>query len=195
MDQILQWDQALFHLINTQWHADWLDVLAPLWRDKRFWIPLYLLLAGFAVWKFRLRGLWFILGLALTAGLSDTLSSRVVKPAVARLRPCNAPEANANVRLLVHCGSGYSFTSSHAANHFAVAAFIFTTLGYLHRRARWLWWCWAASIAYAQVYVGVHYPADVAAGALLGAGVGFLTAGLYLRLGKTSIPQKTGGQA
>ncbi len=189
MEQILHWDQELFQVLNGQWQASWLDILAPLWRDKRFWIPLYFFLAGFSIWKFRLRGVWFILALALTAGVSDTLSSRVVKPAVVRLRPCNDPELKSEVRLLVHCGSGYSFTSSHAANHFAFAAFVFCTLGFLHRRARWLWWIWAASIAYAQVYVGVHYPADIAGGAVLGMAVGFLAAGLYLRLPKIAIPQ------
>ncbi len=187
LEQIIQWDQALFHLLNGQWQSPVLDWLAPWWRDKRFWIPLYVFIAGFAVWKFRIKGLWLILALGLTVGISDTLSSRVVKPAVARLRPCNTPELKPGVHLLVHCGSGYSFTSSHAANHFAFAAFIFSTLGVLHRRLRWLWWIWAASVAYAQVYVGVHYPADIIGGALLGAGVGFLVSGLYLRRRNISI--------
>lgn len=181
MEQLLQWDQDLFQLINGVWRSALLDFLAPLWRDKRFWIPLYLVLAGYAVWKFRAKAVWFLLLLVIAVGISDTLSSRVVKPAVARIRPCNDAEMQADVQLLVHCGSGYSFTSSHAANHFAVAAYLFMTLGILHRRARWLWWLWAASVAYAQVYVGVHYPGDIFGGALLGTGVGFLIAGLYLR--------------
>jgi len=187
MEQLLHWDQELFQLLNGEWRSAVLDFLAPLWRDRRFWIPLYLLLASFAIWKFKFKGLWFILALVLAVGLSDTLSSRVVKPAVARLRPCNTPELRADVHLLVHCGSGYSFTSSHAANHFAFAAFVYMTFGALYRRARWLWWIWAASIAYAQVYVGVHYPADIAGGALLGAGIGYLMARLYLRQRKISI--------
>jgi undecaprenyl-diphosphatase len=37
-----------------------------------------------------------------------------------------------------------------------------------------LWWAWAASIAYAQVYVGVHYPLDVLMGAGLGTALGML---------------------
>jgi membrane-associated phospholipid phosphatase len=181
MEQLLQWDQDVFQLINGAWRSPVLDFLAPLWRDKRFWIPLYLALAGYSVWKFRAKAVLFLLVSGLTVGISDTLSSRVVKPAVARLRPCNDLAMQPDVHLSVHCGSGYSFTSSHAANHFAVAAWLFTTLGMLHRRVRWLWWLWAASIAYAQVYVGVHYPGDVLGGAVLGMGVGFLSAGLYLR--------------
>lgn len=194
LETILHWDQQLFELLNGQWQSPLLDWLAPLWRDKRFWIPLYLLIAVFALHRYRMRGLYFLLALALTAGISDTLSSRVVKPSVQRLRPCNNPELRNDVHLLVHCGSGYSFTSSHAANHFAVAAFLFFTLGTLHRRGRGLWWLWAASIAYAQVYVGVHYPADILAGALLGTAIGYLTGRLYLRLPNLSIASMTTNQ-
>ncbi len=178
-EQLIHLDQALFQLFNGQWQHPWVDALAPLWRDKRFWIPLYLALAGWAVWRFRWRGLYWLLALALTVAVSDTLSSRVIKPLVARVRPCRTPELQADLHLLVHCGSGYSFTSSHAANHFAVAAFLFATIGLWHRRMRWLWWLWAASIAYAQVYVGVHYPGDVLAGALLGSLTGWALARAY----------------
>lgn len=187
LETILHWDQQLFELINGRWQAPLLDQLAPLWRDKRFWIPLYLLLSFFVIRNYRKQGLYFLLALGLTAGVSDLASSRVVKPAVQRLRPCNNPDLRADVHLLVHCGSGYSFTSSHAANHFAVAAFLFFTWGTLHRRGRGLWWWWAASIAYAQVYVGVHYPADILAGALLGTAIGYFSSRLYLRLPNLSI--------
>ena len=33
---------------------------------------------------------------------------------------------------------------------------------------------WADLVSYSRIYTGVHYPADVVAGALLGASVGFL---------------------
>ncbi|HRJ15546.1 MAG TPA: phosphatase PAP2 family protein [Saprospiraceae bacterium] len=187
LETIQHWDQQVFELLNGQWQSPLLDWLAPLWRDKRFWIPLYLLLSIFVVRTYRKRGLYFLLALGLTAGISDVASSRIVKPSVQRLRPCNNPELRDDVHLLVHCGSGYSFTSSHAANHFAAAAFLFFTLGRLHRRGRGLWWLWAASIAYAQVYVGVHYPADVLAGAVLGVAIGYLSSRLYLRLPNLSI--------
>lgn len=187
LETIIQWDQQAFELLNGRWQVPLLDQLAPLWRDKRFWIPLYLLLSVFVIRTYRKQGVYFLLALGLTAGMSDVVSSRIVKPAVQRARPCNNPALRDDVHLLVHCGSGYSFTSSHAANHFAVAAFLFFTLGTLRRRGRGLWWLWAASIAYAQVYVGVHYPADILAGALLGAAIGYLNSRLYLRLPKLSI--------
>lgn len=181
MNELLQFDRELFQLINGVWTNGFLDFLLPYWREKTTWIPLYLLLAGFAAWKFRLRGLYWIMALALCVGLADTASSKVVKPLVQRVRPCNEPALQADLHRLIGCGSGYSFTSSHATNHFAVAVFIALTLGAIYRRWRWPFYLWAASIAYAQVYVGVHYPGDVFFGALLGIIIGNIVAKTYLR--------------
>lgn len=85
-------------------------------------------------------------------------------------------------RVLVGCGGGYSFPSSHATNHFALATLLFLSWGRKFRSWRWILLLWAASIAYGQVYVGVHYPLDVSFGALLGATLGLLAYQLYRRL-------------
>jgi membrane-associated phospholipid phosphatase len=80
-----------------------------------------------------------------------------------------------NVRLLVdHCSDTFSFTSNHAANHFAIAVFLSLAL----RQYRWLaiiLILWASFISLSQVYVGLHYPADIAGGGLLGSLVGYGT--------------------
>ncbi|MEZ4983676.1 MAG: phosphatase PAP2 family protein [Saprospiraceae bacterium] len=85
------------------------------------------------------------------------------------------------VRQLIPCGGGYSFTSSHATNHFAVAFFLFLTWGRLWKRWRWLLLLWAATIALGQVYVGVHYPLDITVGALLGMTLAWGISILYKR--------------
>jgi undecaprenyl-diphosphatase len=83
--------------------------------------------------------------------------------------------------LLEHCSGGFSFTSSHATNHFGFAMFVFlTTKDVFGKWGRWLF-VWAATISYGQVYVGVHYPVDILFGALLGICIGTLTAGYYNR--------------
>lgn len=79
------------------------------------------------------------------------------------------------VHIIVPCGSGYSFPSSHAANHFALGVFMAITLKDKIKNIWWWTMIWAAAVAYAQVYVGVHFPFDVFCGGLLGAGVGRLT--------------------
>lgn len=161
-----------------------MDAIMPYWRAKNFWIPLYILIATVAIKRFRLKGLYLILALGLTVGISDTLSSKVIKPAVHRLRPCNDPELKATAHVLVYCGKSYSFTSSHATNHFAVASFLSLTLGLFYPWSRKWLYLWAASIAYGQVYVGVHYPLDVIGGALLGLLIGNIVAKTYLRFPK-----------
>ena len=95
------------------------------------------------------------------------------------MRPCNDIIFQDTVELRVDCGGGYSFTSSHATNHFALAMFIIFTLGKKNRWIRWGLILWAGSIAYAQVYVGVHYPLDVFIGSLLGILIGTFVASFY----------------
>jgi len=72
------------------------------------------------------------------------------------------------------CGGQYGFVSSHAANTFALAMFV----GMLFRKKlKWMFifmLFWAGFVSYSRIYSGVHYPADVVAGTLLGTGVGFL---------------------
>jgi len=182
MSELLHIDQEIFFLINKAWHTPFLDWLMPYWRDKLFWIPLYVALSAFVVWKFgAAKAAIFIFAVIVAAGLADITSSQVIKKNVERLRPCNEPAIKEQVNLLVHCGGGYSFTSSHAANHFAMAVFLCLTLGRFYRRARLPLLLWAASIALGQVYVGVHYPLDILCGGLLGAAIGWLIAMVYRR--------------
>lgn len=180
METLLQWDGWLFTAVNGS-QIGWLDGVAPWWREKTTWIPLYLALVTWVGYRFRWKALYWLLGLALSVGLADTLSSKVIKPTVARVRPCNDPSLQATVQLRIPCGGGFSFTSSHATNHFALATFWVLTLGSYLRWLPWLSWLWAGSIALAQVYVGVHYPLDVIVGAILGIAIGNIVAKTYLR--------------
>ena len=174
MSELLQWDQSVFFWINQDAHSAVLDWLLPLWRIKYTWIPLYVLLGGIAFYQYRRKAWWWLVFLLAVVGTGDTVSHRLIKKQVQRPRPCKTAEIRDEVRLLINCGSGYSFTSNHATNHFAMAAFFSGTIGLFFRSWRWLFWLWAAMVAYAQVYVGVHYPLDVLAGALLGTLIGTL---------------------
>jgi undecaprenyl-diphosphatase len=185
MTEILQWDEQLFHFINHGWQHPFLDAVIPLLRNKYFWMPLYVFLFSFFLLNFKKKGLLLVLALCLAVGISDVTSSQLIKKTVKRARPCKTVETLTDVHLLVPCGSGYSFPSSHAANHFTLAFFLFLALGKMFRWTCLLLMAWAASIALAQVYVGVHYPLDILAGAMLG----MLIAGLvYLPCKKTLLP-------
>jgi len=185
MDVLLQLDEFLFHVINSSGQNSFFDWLMPLWRNKLTWVPLYFLLASILLYQLKIKGLYLLLALGLTIGIADTMSSKLIKKTVKRERPCrnvNLPD----VRNLVHCGGGYSFTSSHATNHFAVAAFLIFLTGTVFGRWRYWLWIWAALVAYAQVYVGVHYPFDVICGGILGVLIAFLTSFGYQKFEEKS---------
>jgi membrane-associated phospholipid phosphatase len=92
------------------------------------------------------------------------LLALAIKAGVERPRPSmTVPQADP----LIGAG-GWSFPSGHATTAFAGAV----ALTYLWRRGAPLFLLLAAAIAFSRVYVGVHYPGDVLAGAALGSLIG-----------------------
>ncbi len=182
---IFEWldkvDKAVFTAIQLHATADWLDQIMLLLRNAATWIPLYLFM-GIWIWKNHpRRAFTFILLTVVGFALCDFTSASIFKPLFARLRPCYDADTQVFVRGVITCGGRFSFPSSHAANHFGLAAFWYNAIRQLTgQRWRWLWY-WAGLICFAQVYVGKHFPLDVAAGALLGTAIGILTAGLFRR--------------
>lgn len=173
---LIQKDKALFLFFNKQHTNSFFDWLMPVLRESKTWIPLYILILAFAAFKLKKKVWIWVLGAATTILLSDQISSHIFKPLFARQRPCADVDFAPQVRLLLdHCSGGFSFTSSHACNHFAIALFIITTLKLYLKNWKYAFIFWAAIICYAQVYVGVHYPLDVLCGAGLGTLIGKLT--------------------
>jgi membrane-associated phospholipid phosphatase len=131
---------------------------------------------------------WVLVSIVIVV-ISDYISSAFVKDFFKIPRPCRDsfldPVANLRIN---RCPSSYSFTSSHAVNHFTIATFWFITLKPFVKWAIWFL-LWAAIVCYAQVYVGVHYPIDVISGGLLGSFIGY-TAGHIFNY-KTNLTIKT----
>jgi membrane-associated phospholipid phosphatase len=179
LQKIVQVDYWLFARINQEWTHPSLDTLFVFLREAELWVPFYLFLLVFITLNFRLKGLWWSLSLIMTAIISDLVSSHLIKHLIFRLRPCQNPALAGDMRVLAsYCPTSSSFTSSHACTHFALAFFLFLTL---RSTSRW-WWLvfpWAFLIAYAQVYVGVHFPLDVFCGAVIGSGIGLATSRLF----------------
>ncbi len=159
-------DVALFRFINQTLSNPLFDVAMPWLSGNRLFVPLVLLFAAGLIWRGRGKAVLFIFLLALVVGVTDGLVSNTLKHAIGRLRPCAALDS---VRLLVNCGSNGSMPSSHAANWFAMTmvAFLF------HRRSWRVMLPLAVAVSFSRIYNGVHYPSDVLAGAILGAGTGF----------------------
>lgn len=120
---------------------------------------------------------------ALIVATNDGLLCNPLKHAVHRARPFVTlpearlfgvvgqgyvpPELNTNgVDMAAGKGSHNSMPSAHAANWFAATMALFL----FYRRSLWFMLPLALGVAFSRIYNGVHYPSDVLAGAILGAG-------------------------
>jgi membrane-associated phospholipid phosphatase len=152
-------DTLLFFFINTRLANTLFDIWMPFITGKSylFYLPLFTWL----VFKERRKAL-----VALMLGVASLLladwSGHMLKEVIERARPCYALEG---VRLLVGCGKAYSMPSNHAVIAFA---FIFPFYLMFKSRVRYLFLAVALLVGFSRVYVGVHYPSDVVAGAVLG---------------------------
>jgi membrane-associated phospholipid phosphatase len=181
--QLLTKDQALFSLINGKWTNIVFDKLMPWLRTSNNWVPFYVAFLIYLFIKWGAKAWKWVIIVALNVTLTDQISSSFFKPFFHRLRPCADPAIMYKSRLLVeHCSGGFSFTSSHAANHFGLAMLVFLTLQPLFKKYTFLFFIWAAIIGYAQIYVGVHYPLDVLVGSCIGLLVGYGMSKLYIKI-------------
>jgi len=176
MQTLIKLDKYLFQLVNGRFTNSFLDWILPWLRNPMVWIPLYLFIFLFLLINFKKQGVWIIVFLIITVSLTDSISSHFFKPFFNRLRPCSDPEMDGMVRLLLnYAPRNGSFTSSHAANHFGIAFFLYQSLKTYFAHKLWPFFIWAFFISYAQVYVGVHYPMDILGGAMLGCLVAYFT--------------------
>lgn len=161
VEALAAWDRAVFYWINHGWANPVLDRVFPVLTDFDHWrVPVVIGFLLLAVLD-RPRGSVTVLLVAVGIALSDQAAAHLIKPLVARVRPCTALD---EVRLLVPRSGAFSFPSAHAAN-MAAAALL---LSVRYPRGRLLWISLAALVSLSRVYVGVHYPSDVLAGAIVG---------------------------
>jgi membrane-associated phospholipid phosphatase len=181
LQSLIAADKKLEYFINRNMQNSVFDGVLPFLREPLFWAPLFLFIIALMVQQYKWKGLLWLLTLILVVGITDQISSNYLKGAIGRLRPCRDPETMLWVIVRVkYCPGSGSFTSSHAANHFAIAMFMFGTLkNYFNRIVLKLLFVWAALICLAQMYVGVHYPLDILGGGILGLITGSCLAWLF----------------
>lgn len=171
-----RWDEVLFHFINRACANPIGDAVFPLFNHAAPFLPLALALAAWLAWRNSPRAWKWALAIILGIALGDSLVFNPLKKALGRSRPAATLK---DVRALAPGATGgWSLPSSHTANAFLAATMLAAAVP---RRRAW-WFSLAGVVGFARVYVGVHYPFDVAASALLGWGVG---AGL-VRLGRAT---------
>jgi undecaprenyl-diphosphatase len=180
-----QIDQQLFLFLNSANSPFWDKVMFFL-SMKEVWAPMYLAILIYMGIKYK-RKFWIILLFIILAVVLSERTSVLIKNAFDRPRPCHEPSLQGLVHMVNGmCGGMYGFVSSHAANSFNVA---FLSLMFIKRR--WYTVCiiiWASAISYSRIYLGVHYPADVLGGAILGAAIGWGVYKLYEAADKLIYP-------
>lgn len=168
LDTLIDIDTSVFLFFNGM-HNSFFDSFMMMFSGRFIWVPMYAALLVMVARLFTLRQtIAILIGVALVITMADQTCATLIRPVVERLRPSNPANP---LSALVHVineyrGGSYGFPSCHAANSFALAAFM--SMIFANRRFTAAILIWAAVNSYSRIYLGVHYPGDLLVGAAIG---------------------------
>lgn len=177
---LLQLDKKLLFFINLNNNQtfDYIFWYVSQWYT---WIPFYLFIVLWSIKKEKKNNIIFLALLFFGIGIADIVSTQLFKELFHRLRPCHTPEIKDFIHLVSgKCGGTYGFVSSHAANFFTIATF--TSFVFKNKLYTIISFLIATFVIYSRIYLGVHFPADVLCGGLLGFSIGFSIYFLYKKV-------------
>lgn len=183
-------DRNLLLAINAA-NASWADTL--FWYISKPWasIPLYAATIYILYKKFQPKqATLFLLCIIISIALADLISVHGFKNVFMRYRPTH----NVEIADMIHIvndyrGGMYGFVSSHAANMWAFC--IAASLCVRNRAFTIITIVWVVLVCYSRMYLGVHYPADIIGGALLGAGIAFFISKQVDKLTSKQVTKET----
>jgi undecaprenyl-diphosphatase len=170
LDYLNHIDHTLFLFLNGIHNAFFDKVMFQATRPV-VWTPLYLVFLYLIIRQYKWKALMILVLAAIMILVSDQFSN-LFKETFQRLRPSHEPG------LMVHLvnaykGGKYGFYSGHATNNFSIAVFLIVLLG---TRFKWIWVMalpYARIISYTRIYLGIHFPGDIIAGAIMGSLIGY----------------------
>lgn len=175
IDLILSIDRNFLYSLNARWGGSFFDHLMMMISGPYPWILIVGFLIFWVLKKQRGEFIRFAILIAVTLSITDLFCYRVLKPWIARKRPCIELR---DLRLIEECGSEFGFPSNHAANSIVVVSLFY--LQFRHKKLTLFLGLFAALVGYSRVYLAAHYPLDVLAGYFVG--VGFALCGYFISL-------------
>ena len=182
IDYLLELNDRILLAINGA-HTGFLDTFRMIATNRWTWIPLYVAAFVYLIYRYGwLRAVSVLAVIGITITIVDQLCGSLIRDSLQILRPSNPDNPlSAQIQLVDgYRGGRYGFPSCHAANCTALMMVLGTVI-----RRRWTWLVLTAYVllnCYSRLYLGVHYPSDILAGAATGAAIGYGMGLLAIRI-------------
>lgn len=162
MDTLTRFDMDILHFIHENMSCEFLDAVMPIITSTCEWGIIWIAAAVIMLFFRKTRRCGAAAGGALAGCL--LIGNVILKHLVARDRPC---WIESDHLMLVAVPKDFSFPSGHSMASFAAAVVIF----HYNKKAGIAALALAVLIAFSRLYLFVHFPTDVLAGALIGTGI------------------------